>query len=188
MKDRPAQLRDFYGKYHRLPSYSEMMQLFKVKSKNTVHHIVKKFEEEGLVKRDSRGQLIPGKLRGKVKLLGKVSAGFPSPAEEELVDMISLDDFLINRKDATFMLEVSGDSMILAGIEPGDMVLVERGKDPQHGDIIVAAVDGEWTVKRYMKKGGEVFLKPENPKYPIINAKEKIELGGTVVSVIRKYH
>ena len=80
-----------------------------------------------------------------------MAAGFPTPAEEELVDTITIDEFLINNKEATYMLKVSGDSMIDAGIQPGDMVLVERNRNAKEGDIVIAEVDNEWTMK-YLEK------------------------------------
>ncbi|PIP31029.1 hypothetical protein COX25_01375, partial [bacterium (Candidatus Howlettbacteria) CG23_combo_of_CG06-09_8_20_14_all_37_9] len=78
------------------------------------------------------GNIIPG-----IKILGTVEAGFPSPAEEELADTITLDDYLIRKKEATFILKVSGDSMIGAGIKPGDLVLIEKGRQARHGDIVI---------------------------------------------------
>ena len=84
-------------------------------------------------------------------MLGMVTAGFPSPAEEELVDALSLDDYLIGNRQATFILKVSGDSMRDAGILPDDLVIVDRGLNPKNGDIVIAEVDGEWTMK-YLKK------------------------------------
>jgi SOS-response transcriptional repressor LexA len=73
-----------------------------------------------------------------VGVLGSVEAGFPSPAEEELVDTLSLDDLLIQNREATFLLKVSGDSMINAGILPGDMVIIDKGLTPKSGDIVIA--------------------------------------------------
>lgn len=84
-----------------------------------------------------------------LRKLGTIEAGFPSPAEEELLDTITLDEWLIKRREATYMLEVKGLSMMNAGILPGDTALVERGREPKHGDIVIACVDGKWTMKYY---------------------------------------
>ncbi|MCX6996506.1 MAG: S24 family peptidase, partial [Kiritimatiellaeota bacterium] len=139
-------------------------------------------------KKNPRGKLAPtGKLTGSVRLLGTVAAGFPSPAEEELHDTVSLDEFLIRRPEATFMLTVTGDSMIEAGIQPGDIVLVERGATPKAGDVVVAQVDDEWTLKYYNKDKAGVRLDPANKKYATIRPKRSLELGGVVKAVIRKY-
>jgi len=98
--------------------------------------------------------------------VGEIQAGFPSPAEEELRDLISLDEYLITRPESSFLLKVSGDSMAGAGIMPGDLVIVEKGREPQSGDIILAQVDGEWTMKYFSKRGGRILLEAANEKYP----------------------
>ena len=102
--------------------------------------------------------------------------------------MMSLDEYLVNRPDATFMLTVSGDSMIEAGIHPGDIVLVEKGCTPANGDIVIAQVDGEWTMKYYMKDRDSVRLEPANRKYETIVPKLSLIIGGVVKSLVRKYH
>jgi repressor LexA len=121
-------------------------------------------------------------------MIGKVAAGFPSPAEEELRDVISLDEYLINRPESSFLLKVNGDSMTGEGIMEGDLVIVEKGRDPKTGDIVVAEVDGEWTMKYFRKEGEAVVLESANPKYPTIRPKTQMRLGGVVTAVIRKYH
>jgi repressor LexA len=123
----------------------------------------------------------------RIGVLGSVEAGFPSPAEEELVDTISLDDLLIQNRDASFLLRVSGDSMTGAGIMPGDMVIVDKGQTPKSGDIVIAQVDGEWTMKYLRKRGDEVMLVPANPKYQPIKPKTELKISGVVTAVVRKY-
>ena len=127
------------------------------------------------------------KLLGSIRLLGSIEAGFPSPAEEELIDTLSLDEFLVDNPASTFMLKVTGDSMIDAGIHPGDMVLVDKGITPKTDDIVIAAVDGEWTMKYFVKKGRTVELEPANRRYKTIVPKQSLEIAGVVRSVIRKY-
>ncbi len=122
-----------------------------------------------------------------VGVLGSVEAGFPSPAEEELVDTLSLDDLLIQNREATFLLKVSGDSMTGAGIMPGDMVIVDKGRTPKSGDIVIAQVDGEWTMKFLRKRGDNVTLVPANPKYQPIKPKNELKVSGVVTAVVRKY-
>ena len=178
----------FYANNKRLPSYSEMLSLFQVKSKNAVAKIIQKFIDLGLVIKDSGGRLIPVKLLTPLKVLGDVQAGFPSPAEEELVDTLSLDDYLIKNREASFLLRVSGESMIEAGIQPGDLVILERGRDPRNGDVLVAEVDHQWTIKYYVKRGSQVFLKPANKLFPVIAPREELKIAGVVTAVIRKYH
>ena len=126
-------------------------------------------------------------LAGGLRLLGSVQAGFPSPAEEELIDTLSLDHYLIDKPEASFLLKVSGDSMKDAGILPGDLVIVERGRRPKNGDILLAHIDGDWTIKYYRRAGDTIELVPANPSYPVIRPKGELNLGGVVRSVIRRY-
>jgi repressor LexA len=178
---------DFYREAGRMPSFSEIGQRVGIRSKNAVSKLVRKLESSGVLSRDARGRLIPRSLTAPLRALGRVEAGFPSPAEEELADTLSLDDLLIQNREATFLLKVSGDSMIEAGILPGDMVLVDRSRKPKNGDIVVAEVDGAWTMKALKKRGTEVTLIAANPKYPPIRPRKELRIGGVVTAVIRKY-
>jgi len=98
-----------------------------------------------------------------------------------------MDEYLITRPEASFLLQVNGDSMNGAGIMEGDLVVVERGRDPKGGDIVVAEVDGEWTMKHFRREGKAVVLEAANPRYPPIRPKEELKIGGVVTAVIRKY-
>jgi SOS regulatory protein LexA len=177
----------FYRKNKRMPSYSEMMSLLNFRSKNAVFRLVKKLEKEGFISKDNRGKLIPKNIFGEIKVLGSVEAGFPSPAEEELADTMTMDEYLIKNKEATFILKVSGDSMKDAGIIEGDMIIVEKGVLPKDGDIVIAEVDGGWTVKYFRKKENEVYLEPANKKYKPIYPKEELKIAAIVKAVVRKY-
>ncbi len=115
-------------------------------------------------------------------------AGFPSPADEALTDTMSLDEYLISNKEATYILKVNGDSMIDAGILPGDMLLVERGAQPRDGDIVIAQVDHEWTMKFFRRRGAAVFLEAANKDYQPIHPQEELTIAAVVRAVIRKYH
>ena len=181
-------LRDFVRRERRMPGYREMLRLFGYRSKNAVFGLLRRLTASGHLTKNSAGKLTPsGRLTGQVRLLGLIQAGFPSPAEEELLDTLSLDEFLIRRPEATFLLKVTGDSMLEAGIQPGDMVLVERGTTPKPGDIVVAQVDDEWTLKYYNKDRQGVRLDPANAKYASIRPKRSLTLGGVVRAVVRKY-
>lgn len=168
------------------PSFEEVRKLFGYQSKNAAHWLIARLKEKKLLSQDARGKIIVRGAQG-IKLLGTVAAGFPSPAEEELVDVLSLDEYLIKHPESTYMIRVVGDSMMDAGIHPGDLVLVERGRQPQQRDIVIAQVDGEWTMKFYEKVGKDVVLKPANKKYKTIVPRESLMMGGVVVSVVRKY-
>ncbi len=180
-------IKNFYHAKKRLPSYSEIMRLAGYRSKNAVFKLVNKMIEAGLLEKDSSGRLAPRGLNHSLRVLGLVEAGFPSPAEEETVDTLNLDDYLIDNKEATFMLTVKGDSMQNAGILAGDMVLAERKENAKDGEIVIAEVDGEWTMKYLRKRGALTFLEPANPKYKPIQAENSLRVAAVVKAVIRKY-
>ncbi|HQQ88598.1 MAG TPA: S24 family peptidase, partial [Smithellaceae bacterium] len=145
VKSVAQKIADFSRGNHRMPTYEEMLALLAVRSKSVVNFWVNKLLEEGILEKDQKGHLtFINPLIG-VPLAGNVSAGFPSPAEEELRDVISFDEYLITNQSKSFLLKVDGDSMTGAGIMPGDLVLVERGREPKTGDIVIAEVDGSWT-------------------------------------------
>ncbi len=179
---------EFFLNNRRMPTYSEMTELLGVRSKSVVHFWVKKLMANGVLERDPKGFLKPLRRSLLLPLVGEIQAGFPSPAEEELRDVISLDEYLITRPASSFILKVSGDSMIGEGIKPGDLVIVEKGREPKNGDVILAQVDGEWTMKYFTKRGGRVVLESANEKYPPIRPKEELRVGGIITAVIRKYH
>ncbi len=178
----------FYRDNRRMPSYAEMVPLLGVRSKSVVHFWIGKLIAAGLIDRDDKGHLSLTKRPFAVPVLGSVRAGFPSPEEEALCDILSMDEYLITRPESSYLLQVSGDSMNGAGIMEGDLVIVEKGREPKAGDIVVAEVDGEWTMKYFRREGRAVVLEAANPKYPRIRPKTELKLGGVVTAVIRKYH
>lgn len=188
LRARISDMSAFFHKNGRMPSFSEVGEIFHLSSKSAAYKAVGKLEKMGVLTKDKRGKLIPGSIKkSPVKILGTVEAGFPSPAEEELADTISLDDFLIKNREAAFLLKVSGDSMSGAGILPGDMVIVDKGQTPKSGDIVIAEVDGEWTMKYLRKRGESVTLIPANPNFKPIRPKNDLKIAGVVTAVVRKY-
>jgi repressor LexA len=165
-----------------------MLDLFGYKSKNAVFGLLQKLEEAGYLSKDGHGRItfLP-RLTGTVRILGSIAAGFPTQEEEQETEAITLDEYLVKNPDNTFMLTVRGDSMIDAGIMPGDIVLVEKGPKPNQNDIVVARVDEEWTLKYYVRDNAGVRLEPANPKYKFIRPIRSLEIGGIVRAVIRKY-
>ena len=188
LADKIRQLRQFWRQERRAPTYAEMLDLFGYRSKNAVFGLLAKLEEVGYVVKDANGRiaLLP-KLTGTVRLLGSVAAGFPTQEEEQEADAVTLDEYLVKDPDRSYMLTVRGDSMIDAGILPGDIVLVEKGPRPRQNDIVVACVDDEWTLKYYVRDAGGVRLEPANRKYKFIRPRHSLEIGGVVRAVIRKY-
>ena len=118
----------------------------------------------------------------------RISAGFPSPADDFKETRISLDKELVKNKEATFYARVSGDSMIEAGLDDGDLLIIDRSLNPENGKIAICLIDGDFTVKRIKKEKNKFYLMPENKKYKAIELKEENELiiWGIVEYVIKK--
>ncbi len=178
----------FFRENRRMPSFGEMVDLLGVRSKSVVNFWVDKLIEADILEKDDKGRLTFKKSAFAIPMAGSVQAGFPSPEEEALCDIMSIDEYLISRPDSSFLLKVSGDSMTGEGIMEGDLVVVEKGRQPRNGDVVIAEVDGEWTMKYFRKQGRQVILEAANPKYPIIRPKSELRLGGVVTAVVRKYH
>ncbi len=186
-----TKLESFYNDNKRMPSYSEMMKIFGFKSKNAVFKVVEKLIDAGLVAKDHLGRLIPSDSFAEnsisVPMLGLVTAGLPATVEEELADTVNLDDLLIKNKPLTYMLEVDGDSMIDAHIEKEDMVLVEKANTARDMQIVIAEVDGEFTMKYYRVKNGKAWLEPANKNYKPIYPEQSLNVVAVLKAVIRKY-
>lgn len=127
-------------------------------------------------------------MSANLKMLGSVAAGFPSPAEQYVEPNLDLNAFLVKREAATFFVRVAGDSMTGAGIFEGDILAVDRSLEPANGDIIVASVDGEFTVKYYRRDAKGVRLEPANSRYPVIRLRpgQELDYFGKVIGVVRK--
>jgi SOS regulatory protein LexA len=178
----------FYRANRRMPSYAEMIDILGVRSKSVVNFWITKLVDAEILEKDGKGRLSFTRRSFAIPMVGSVRAGFPSPEEESLCDIMSMDEYLVTKPDASFLLQVSGDSMIGEGILEGDLVIVEKGRPPKNGDVVIAEVDGEWTMKYFKKQGKQIVLEAANSKYPIIKPKTELRLGGVVTAVIRKYH
>ena len=133
------------------------------------------------------GQADPTAKRLRLPLfLSRISAGFPSPADDYVEAKLSLDEHFVSRPEATFFLRVQGDSMIGAGIHDGDLLIVDKSLTPQHGSIVIAEVHGELTVKRLYRKNGVISLRAENPAYRAIpiNEESQLVVWGVVTNVV----
>lgn len=129
-----------------------------------------------------------GKLKLKIPLYPSISAGFPSPADDYLEENLDLGEYLVKNPAATFFIRVSGDSMINAGIYPNDILIVDRSVRAADGDVIIAVLNTEFTVKRLYHKNGVVKLVPENGKYKSTSIEEgdQFQIWGVVAHVIHK--
>ena len=188
LQDVEKKITAFFLDKGRMPTYSEMAEIIGVRSKSVVHFWVAKLLDAGIVQKDSKGFLTLTRNPRSLKLAGEVCAGIPAPAEEDLRGIVSFDEYLVRHPETSFLLSVTGDSMIDAGIREKDMVIVENNREPKNGDIIFAEVDGNWTMKYFCRKGKIVTLEAANPKYPPIIPQTDLRIAGVITAVIRKYH
>jgi len=154
----------------RMPRHRELEVVTGFRSMQAVSTLVAHLFDAALPEQDATGRALPGGFYAGLAVLGTISAGFPSPADEELTDTMTLDEYLITNREATYLLKVSGDSMIGAGILPGDLLLVERGAEARDGDIDIAQIDREWTIKYLRQRGPRVFLEAANTRYKPIGS------------------
>lgn len=189
-------IREFQHKRGYSPSLSDLALAFGVRSKNAIAKVINVLVREGHLEKDPKGRIkiIEKQKVAKEKpepmmlpLFGPISAGFAAPVEEQAEEMVTLDDFLVKDRASTFLLRVKGDSMIDAGIHDGDLVIVERDRQPKVNEIVVGVLDGEFTLKRLKRDKGKYYLQAENTEYPDMYALEELQVAGVVVGVIRKY-
>lgn len=176
----------FYDRHRRMPGYQEIMNLVGFKSKNAVYKLINKLVEEGVVEKDSKGKIVPTSLFSEIPFPGIVEAGIPT-STDELKETLSIEEYLKTDRESSFLLEVKGDSMIDEGIKEGDLVLVESRREAKDGDIVIAEVDGGWTMKYLRKKSGKVWLEAANENYAPIHPEYAFRIAAVVKAVIRKY-
>lgn len=182
------QLRDYFSKHHVIPSFAKVANLLGLKSSSSVAALAKRLAAEGYLESGPGGRLAPGPRFFEREILDSVRAGMPAAANQPLTETLAIDEYLIRTPSRTVLLTIKGDSMIDAGLMPGDTVVVERGAPAQQGDIVVAIVDNEFTVKYLeLDKNRQFFLRPGNKAYPPIRPAESLEMYGKVVGVFRKY-
>ena len=196
-----AEIYDYIYQYSRdngyPPSVREIGAAVHLKSPSTVHFHLKKMEEMGYINKadgKTRAISLPHEAaavaeeleshRDQVPVLGNVAAGSPILAEENVEEYLKFDTG--GTTGEHFALRVRGESMLYAGILPGDLVVVHRQENLSNGDIVVALFEDEATVKTLKRKDGHVWLMPENPEYQPIDG-EGASLLGRVVAVLRRY-
>lgn len=180
------------------PTFKEMRKYLKVVSDNAVYKHLEALEKKGAIIKGNTPrsirplEFVKKKLDAasnlvKVPLVGVVPAGGPITAEQNILANFELTKGLMKVGEGCFLLRVTGSSMINAGIHEGDMVLVNPGKEPREGEIVVALVDGENTVKRYVREHSRVILRAENPDYADIHPEGSLEVQGVVTGLVRNY-
>jgi len=178
----------FWRTNGRMPTFRELAGLVGYRSTNAVAQLVCRLKEQGMVVSGPTGGLLVGpQLMRLPRMLSSIEAGFGGASDGELDDTLSLDEWLIDKPEATYILRVKGDSMIDAAICEGDMVVAERGATARPGDIVIAAIDGKWTMKYYQTENGRIFLRAANSNYPDMYPSESLTVAAVVRGVVRKY-
>jgi repressor LexA len=180
-------LRDYYAQHRVLPSFSVIARLVGLKTTSAVSAMVDRMKSVGLLESAPDRRLQPGPKFFEREVLDTIQAGQPQAANEPGIEGLNVDAFLIDNPSRTVLLTVKGDSMIDAGLMPGDTVIVKKGAPAKPGDIVVAIVDNEFTVKYLAQDKQGFFLKPGNKAYSPIRAKDHLEVFGLVVGSFRKY-
>jgi repressor LexA len=182
-----AALREYYAQHGVLPSYAGIGKLVGLRSKASVAELVTRLKDDGFLGASPDRRLKPGPHFFERTVAESVRAGMPAAASDITSDAVSIDRFLIPHPSRTVLITVKGDSMMGAGILEGDVVIVEKRPTANVGDIVVAILENEFTVKRLAREKGRVVLRPENKAYPIIRPKGDIEIFGVVVGQFRSY-
>lgn len=191
-------IEDYQMSNGRSPIIREMRRYMRVKSDNSILKLLASLKTKGLIQKDNtpRGVKLLDSVRERLNLasksvklpvVGAIPAGGPVLSEEYVSDYINVSEDLIYKKTGSFLLTVKGESMIGAGIMDGDMAIVCGNIEPREGDIVVALIDNENTLKRLVKRGGKSYLKAENPKYPDLTPLRELQVQGVVTGIIRKY-
>lgn len=179
-------LQRYWKKHRAFPAMAKLCDVVGLSSSASVFGLVGRLSEAGYLQRVD-GRIAPGPKFFARQVLGNVRAGVPQPASQEAAEVLTLDDYLIDAPDRTTLHKVRGDSMRDAGIVEGDLVAVEHNAPTRAGDIVLAVVDGELTVKTLSVDGaGQYFLEAANPDYTPIRPSSSLEVLGVVVSVVRR--
>ncbi len=180
-------LQDYYAQHRALPSYASIGSLLGLKSKSSVAAMVARLKLAGFLDSTPDRRLAPTKRFFARPLADSpVRAGLPEQVDDSSADALTIDDYLIERPSQTVLIRVKGDSMMDAGIFDGDLVVVEKRPSAHKGDIVVAIVDNQFTLKRLDLEDGKFVLRAENKAYAVIRPEGSLEIFGIMVGLVRK--
>jgi len=183
-----AKLQDYYAEWKSIPSYSSLCEVFGIASKSWVKSILDRLGKAGFLDRTPDGMWIPAaQFFARPLAESAVPAGMPVTVGATQSDYHVIDEMLIDTPSQTMLIPVKGDSMIEAGIHDGDVAVVEKRNLANVGDIVVAIVDEEFTLKTLGKERGKYVLLPANAAYPVIYPQGSLEIFGILIGLIRKY-
>ena len=183
-----SKLQDYYADWKSIPSYSSLCGILGIASKSWVKAVLDRLAKAGFVERTPEGVWVPTRqFFARPLAESAVQAGMPVSVTATQGDYLLIDEMLITTPSLTTMIPVKGDSMIEAGIHDGDIAIVEKRHLAREGDIVVAIVDGEFTLKTLGREHGQYVLLPANPAFPVIRPEGTLEIFGVLVGLARKY-
>lgn len=183
-----SRLQDYYADWKSIPSYASLCEVFGIASKSWVKAILTRLGEAGFIERTPDGVWVPTtQFFARPLAESAVPAGMPVTVSATQGEHYVIDEMLIDTPSKTTLIPVKGDSMIEAGIHDGDIAVVEKRLTANVGDIVVAIVDNEFTLKTLDKERGKFVLRPANQAYPVIHPQGSLEIFGVLVGLIRKY-
>ena len=169
-----------------LPSYETIKKDLGFKSKNSIKQYIEVLKSENLLVSGNGNLYLNSSLFGAYLMSSSVKAGFASIMDDKIEKRISMDEILQINSPSTFVFKVSGDSMCEIGILDGDYVIIKKTSEAKIGDIVLAIVDNEFTLKTLKKDNKGMYLKPENSDYPIIRPKNTLSIFGVALGITRK--
>lgn len=181
-------LRDYYAEHRSLPSYARLGTVLGLAAKSGVKKALERLAAAGFLGRTPDGVWVPEPpFFERTLALTPVTAGMPMEARDVDRTGMMVDEYLVRRPSTTTLVRVKGDSMVDAGIHDGDIAVVEKNPVARPGDLVIAIVDGEFTLKRLGMENGHYTLHPENKAYPVIRPRGALEIFGIMVGLMRRY-
>ena len=179
-------LQDYFVVNGVIPSLTELGKLWGIAGRAWTHRIVLRLKEEGFLEEAAGKRLKPGARFFERTIADTVRAGLPQPANDSGRDAMGIDTYLIDKPSETELFHVRGESMIGAGIQEGDYVVIEKTRSAMPGDVVLAFVDGEYTLKTLARDKTGFFLEAANPAFAPIRPEQGLEIHGVMVGLFRK--
>jgi len=182
-----ARLQDYYARWRSLPAYGPLQAVLGLASRSAVEKVLHRLDAAGFLARTPDKRWTPtARFFERPLADAAVPAGLPVGTTDS-GEAHSIDAWLVRQPSRTVLIPVTGDSMMEAGIHPGDRVVVERDAPARPGDVVVALIDNEFTLKTLAMEEGEAVLQPANPAYPVLRPGDRLQVFGVVVGLIRSY-
>lgn len=186
LNDYLGPLQDYFAEHQIIPSMTELAALWKVGARSWAFRLVQRLKDEGYLEDSPGRRLRPGARFFERTIADTVRAGVPAAANDRTHETLSIDRFLIDKPSDTELFQVRGDSMIDVGIHESDFVVIERRTAAHPGEIVLAYVDGEFTLKTLARDAQGFFLEAANPAYAPIRPTQGLEIHGVMVGLFRK--